>query len=382
MPAPMLHVTCLTQSPFWLEGAGMWARVREMIRCLAGHSTLRVLVTTPLAHRPPPGALAAIGDFEFQSPDAAHITDEAALVRWTRAALASADCEVCWVDKTELSPLLNLAPVGARRVVDTHDILSERWRSYSGFGVGGVAPISDEEERYVLAHYDRVICIQQEDRALVSQWLGSERVLFAPHATPLHQQALRDSANAITFIASKWTTNVDGIRWFLEAVWPQVFRPGLTLNLYGWICDAVAPWHAERPIPGLRLHGHVPDLAAAYEQADILINPVRAGAGLKIKTVEALAHGLPLVTTGEGARGLRELDGHALCIADSAEDFAQAIQRLLASSAARRDLGAAAFTYAQTHFTPETCFAEIADWLARGAPAAAARLNPAVAAER
>jgi hypothetical protein len=49
---------------------------------------------------------------------------------------------------------------------------------------------------------------------------------------------------------------------------------------------------------------------------------------------------------------------------------------------ARRDLGAAAFTYAQTHFTPETCFAEIADWLARGAPAAAARLNPAVAAER
>jgi glycosyltransferase involved in cell wall biosynthesis len=108
----------------------------------------------------------------------------------------------------------------------------------------------------------------------------------------------------------------------------------------------------------------------------------RGGAGLKIKTVEALAHGLPLVTTGEGARGLRELDGHALCIADSAEDFAQAIQRLLASSAARRDLGAAAFTYAQTHFTPETCFAEIADWLARGAPAAAARLNPAVAAER
>jgi DMSO/TMAO reductase YedYZ heme-binding membrane subunit len=50
--------------------------------------------------------------------------------------------------------------------------------------------------------------------------------------------------------------------------------------------------------------------------------------------------------------------------------------------AARRALGAAAFAYAQTHFTPETCFAEIADWLARGAPAAAARLNPAVAAGR
>jgi hypothetical protein len=199
----MLHVTCLTQSQFWRDGAGMWARVREMIRCLAAHSRLRVLVTSPLAHRPPPQALAAIGHFEFHAPDAAHLTDEAALLRWTRAALAGAECEVCWFDKTELSPLLRLAPTGARRVVDTHDILSERWRSYSDFGVGGVAPISAEEEQRVLAHYDRVICIQQEDRALVSEWLGPERVLFAPHATPLRQLALRDSATSITLIAAK-----------------------------------------------------------------------------------------------------------------------------------------------------------------------------------
>ena len=378
----MLQVTCLTQSPFWREGAGMWARVREMIRGLAAHSTLRVVMAAPLARRPLPDALAALGHFEFHAPDATHITDEAALLRWTRTALAGAECEVCWFDKTELSPLLALAPSGARRVVDTHDILSERWRSYSAFGVGGVAPLSTQEEQRVLAHYDRVICIQKEDQALVSQWLGAERVLLAPHATSRHQQTLRETASAITFIASKWTTNVDGIRWFLDAVWPQIVRPGLTLNLYGWICDAVAPWHAQRPVPGLQLHGHVPDLAAAYAQADILINPVRAGAGLKIKTVEALAHGLPLVTTSEGARGLRDLDGHALWVADSAAQFATALQRLLASSAARRALGAAAFAYAQTHFTPETCFAEIADWLARGAPAAAARLNPAVAAGR
>jgi ribosome biogenesis protein Tsr3 len=52
-----------------------------------------------------------------------------------------------------------------------------------------------------------------------------------------------------------------------------------------------------------------------------VINPVRFGAGLKIKTVEALANGLPLVTSEEGARGLASLDREAILIARNVDQF-------------------------------------------------------------
>ncbi|NRB47195.1 MAG: glycosyltransferase family 4 protein [Saprospiraceae bacterium] len=59
----------------------------------------------------------------------------------------------------------------------------------------------------------------------------------------------------------------------------------------------------------MKFHGYVPNLQSIFNDIDIMINPVQMGAGLKIKSVEAMANGLPLVTTTHSATGLMKAKG-------------------------------------------------------------------------
>lgn len=365
---PRLRVLLLTQATFWREGAGRWARLRALLPMLGAECQLTVVLARTVQHLPDTQTLAALGaPLEFIVIPVALAGDRLAMARWLRQFFATRTFDLCWIEKTELSFLLPLVPAGVRTIVDTHDLLSQRCQSYAARGLPDHTPLSEDEEREVLALYDRVICIQGEDRALVERWLGPGRALLTPHPATLTRQIQREVVRSIAFIASRWNTNEDGIRWFIAEVWPAVHQAGITLDVYGWICDALEDCAT---VPGLRRHGHQLSLDAAYARADVVINPVHAGAGLKIKSVEALANGLPLLTTSEGARGLRELHGKALWIADSAGEFSAALKRLLAEPALRARLAAGAFDHASTHFTPAACFGAIRAWLRAGAPAA------------
>ena len=99
--------------------------------------------------------------------------------------------------------------------------------------------------------------------------------------------------------------------------------PGVELALVGSICE-----HVDDTI-GLTKLGTVSDLRPAYASAALVVNPLRIGTGLKIKTIEALGHGKSLVTTPIGAEGLETGDGAAFLIAETATEFADAIIGLL-----------------------------------------------------
>ena len=110
---------------------------------------------------------------------------------------------------------------------------------------------------------------------------------------------------------------------------------------------------------GVTLHGIVDDLDEIYRRIDIVINPVRVGSGLKIKNVEALANGLPLVTTSHGAEGMEDGAGTAFLVADTPQDFAEHINQLLASQETRQALGEQAYAYAEENFSEDGCFQEL-----------------------
>jgi glycosyltransferase involved in cell wall biosynthesis len=212
-----------------------------------------------------------------------------------------------------------------------------------------------DREFAVFRRFDAVIAIQSSDYDKMRGVLGDDRVVLTPHPALAARKALRPSVASIGFVASGWKANIDGIGWFAAEVWPAVRRPGLTLDLYGWIGEH---W----PVPpgrGIVARGFVPDLETAYGAIDIVINPVRYGAGLKIKTVEALGRGLPLVTTREGARGLDAIAGRAFLVADDAAAFAAALDRLIGDEAARRALGEAAYRFAEAELSPEACYAAL-----------------------
>jgi glycosyltransferase involved in cell wall biosynthesis len=80
---------------------------------------------------------------------------------------------------------------------------------------------------------------------------------------------------------------------------------------------------------GVHRLGHISKITEAYALGDAVINPVQYGTGLNIKSIEALGHGMPLVSTPAGARGLEHGAGEAYLLAESDIEFVDAVIGLL-----------------------------------------------------
>ncbi|WP_232417961.1 glycosyltransferase [Methyloversatilis thermotolerans] len=266
--------------------------------------------------------------------------------------------QVVVLSRLQADFLRQALPPGVRIVMDTHDLVSDCAASRRRAGVAVEEALGFEQEMNYLKHYDRVLLIQPDDCARVSAVLG-ERALCVPHPVCLPRQPVRPLQHVIGYAASQREANVRGFRWFAERVWPDLADSGASLALAGPLAVGMAGC-----LPmGMHSRGIVPDTVALWSGIDIAINPVFWGSGLKIKTVEALASGLPLVTTREGARGLEDGAGRAFIVADEADTFAQACLDLLRSPERRAELADAAHRYARSRFTQEKCFAPLLRWL-------------------
>lgn len=150
--------------------------------------------------------------------------------------------------------------------------------------------------------------------------------------------------------------NAEAAIWLVEAVLPLLrrTRPKVTLTVAGR--GAPPAVDALAAVSGVRVAGWVPDLAEAYAEAAVVVAPLRSGGGTKLKVVEAMAAGRPLVTTSVGAEGLDVVSGQHLLVADDAAEFAEAVAGLLADPGRAGRIGAAGRRLA----------AERYDWAALG----------------
>lgn len=162
-----------------------------------------------------------------------------------------------------------------------------------------------------------------------------------------------DRAGLLFVAGFAHTPNIDAAAWLAREVMPQVWRrhPWATLVLAG-----SNPTEEVRALASERISvpGYVTDeeLAALYARARVAVVPLRFGAGVKRKVVEALHHGLPLVTTPVGAQGLEGLERVVPVTAD-ATAFAAEACRLLEDDGAWARVAADAQAYVRTRFSPE-----------------------------
>jgi len=96
--------------------------------------------------------------------------------------------------------------------------------------------------------------------------------------------------------------------------------------------------------------GYVEDLDEIYRQTGVFIVPLRMGGGIRIKILEALAQGLPVVTTSVGCEGIGAEPGRHLLIGDTAADFADSVTKLLLEPALRNKLGGEGRDYVRSRF--------------------------------
>jgi glycosyltransferase involved in cell wall biosynthesis len=132
---------------------------------------------------------------------------------------------------------------------------------------------------------------------------------------------------------------VDGIRWFVRAVLPQIRRerPDVEFDVLGANPPAeMLAWNANR---GVRVAGYVEDPSPFLASAGVFVVPLLAGGGMRVKILTAMAQGLPVVTTTIGCEGIGAVHGRHLLVADTPSDFAAATLRILAQPRLAEELG-------------------------------------------
>ncbi|MBK8726919.1 MAG: tetratricopeptide repeat protein [Holophagaceae bacterium] len=132
------------------------------------------------------------------------------------------------------------------------------------------------------------------------------------------------------FFGGDHVGNVDAVQHFLDDILPRILatRPELELHLYGL---GMEPSRLKVPAAcsaAVKFHGWVPDLAAALARHRLQVVPVRLGGGIKIKVLDSLAHGTPVLGTRKGCEGLGLEAGISVLLAETPADFAAEALRL------------------------------------------------------
>ncbi len=348
------HVVFITRSRFWSVGAGLWARTLQTVLYLQTHARLTIVFCDDVGEGDG-DAIRSLGLQVVVFGSCAAAEYGRMLCQLLETRLRHDPPDAIFIDKTETACLFPVLPRAALRLVDTHDLISARTRRALSCNAPESCPLTEAQEARLLDRFDRVICIQDDERRQVALWIGESKTLLAPHPVTATPIAIQKEVTRIGLLASNWHANVDGLRHFIDQVWPQVRRDGWGLHVYGGIAASFRDNRAS----DIHFHGLVQRVEECYANLDIAINPVRYGAGLKIKSVESLAHGVPLVTTRHGASGLETLANQALYIADTPEEFVAALRALSDDPSIRVEFNRVGSSYVRQHLTAERCFGGI-----------------------
>lgn len=246
------------------------------------------------------------------------------------------------------------------KIIDTVELFL---RNADRFQVADLkAPIvcSPTSEKTALARADVLVAIQKNDARVLRELFPRARVILVPHS---YQQIPRrpggPDSRTILYVGSSNPYNVHGLRQFLDLAWPSIVArvPEATLRIVGSIPALEAIVTAR-----IVQIGRVTDdqLLREYQTANVVINPQVAGTGLKIKCVEALSVGCPLVTNDAGADGLEEGAGTAFLLAKDWHEFANHVTTILTDDLVRAKLEIGARRLADEMFAPAAAFSELA----------------------
>lgn len=189
-------------------------------------------------------------------------------------------------------------------------------------------------ERAVCDSFDRVTWVTEEDRDSIkpNKIEGIEKHHVIPIAVdPLSQLPVeKKQPFRITFLGGMhWPPNADGISWFADKIWPALSEsfPEAILTLIG----KGSPRKLRQGVNGNRIEvaGYVPDIEPYISETAVFIVPLRAGAGMRVKILDAWCWELPVVSTSIGAEGIRAVHNENLLIADDEESFKESIIRVL-----------------------------------------------------
>ena len=241
------------------------------------------------------------------------------------------------------SKVLNCFREHVVKVIDTHDVFTNRHKLYLE---NGKQPpwfsTSKRQESKGLNRADIIIAIQERERQILAG-LCKRPVITVGHSVALITPEDKTPSYNLLYVGSGNPINVQSVNYFVRKIFPkiQASLPELRFLIAGTICDEV-----HEPGDNIVKLGRVSELSSVYEKADIVINPMIYGTGLKVKNIEALGYSKPLITSPIGAEGMEEGKGTAFLVASTDADWNKLVVTLMQNGNYRSSLSQGAYEFA------------------------------------
>ncbi len=246
-------------------------------------------------------------------------------------------------------PLIRNSPQPPPVLLDWHNIESElmsRFAAETGslpkklVGLRTASLLRKLEAQLVTACDFHTVVSEPEENQLLSV-SASAQVSVVPNGVDSKAFTLIEKtpdADSLLFVGSMdYHANIDAVTWFIKTAWPQISRqfPQLKFKIVGR-----SPTPAVQMLASDRVEvtGTVADVRPYYANALAVVVPLRVGGGTRLKILEAMAVGVPVISTAIGAEGISAVDGSEILIADSPEHMANSLERIVSSPGLRQNI--------------------------------------------
>lgn len=191
-----------------------------------------------------------------------------------------------------------------------------------------------------------IACSERDANELIEMNNGNLAIDVVPNGVAIPANCYNQAVDTdgvpeyIMFCGSLWSIpNAEGLAWFCDEIWPAVLKifPELKLLVVG-SGELPQKYNHIKQTVGISFTGTVDDVKIWYNKAAISIVPLLTGSGTRLKILEAMGLGVPVISTRRGAEGINYTDGKDILIADSTEEFASKLIQLLKSKNDRMNL--------------------------------------------
>ena len=245
-----------------------------------------------------------------------------------RQIISRNDYSLIWVETLRCDTLLNVSGTAQHipRVLDGDDFgwirdlgILRNSKSYRTKFLEYIDILKMRRLELQCTHkYSRVIRCSEEDARLQ----GGNNVAVIPNGTDVPEVTNRNPESRILFVGLlSYAPNRIGVEWFIRAVWPSILKeiPNARFDVVGKDpSDEILSANGKN---GITIHGFVNDLTRLYESATVSIVPLHAGGGTRLKILESLGRGVPVISTTVGAYGIPLTESHGLIRSDGANSF-------------------------------------------------------------
>lgn len=276
-------------------------------------------------------------------------------------ALLDASCDIIYIESIFWLPYLSMLKAsGAPLILRSHNIEHSIWRELatrSAFPKSAYLRLLSRrlrrEENLMWQGVDQIQSISTSDSQIIRKHTKVSVIEMPMSVDVQINEASAPRAFQCHHLgAMDWIPNQEGMRWFFQQVWPLVKRSEARAEFH-LAGRRMSPEFMQWSAPGVEVHGTIENAFRFRTNHGVLVIPLFSGSGLRIKILEALSEGVPVLATQKAVDGLPAIETSGIAVSDDPLEWMKILPDIWHRPVEGQKMAAAGLAYVQKHFSTE-----------------------------